>query len=311
MNNLSESGDGVHGIDTGYHRRHFDAAYLIVENGAAAFVDCGTSHSVPRLMAALAQRELQPADVKWLLLTHIHLDHAGGAGRLLAQCPEAQLLVHPRGVRHMAEPSRLETGVRAVYGDAAYDRLYGPLQPVAADRIVAAEHGLTVELNGREIRVMDTPGHARHHVCFLDRKSASAFTGDTLGVAYPELTLDGEPFVFPPTSPVDFDPEAWHDSLERLGRSGAQGFCLTHFGSIDNNSRTIDAMHRRIDAFAELALQTPSAQLPQKLADFLLGEVKKHGCRLPDEEVLSILALDIDLCAQGLAIWSKRSHPGV
>ena len=309
MNSISEVGGGVYRVDTGYHRPLFDAAYLIVEDGAAAFVDCGANHSVPRLMEALERHGLQPPDVKWLMLTHIHLDHAGGAGRLLVECPEAQLLVHPRGVRHMSDPSRLEAGVRAVYGDAAYDELYGSLLPVNADRITAAEDGLSVDLKGREIQVMDTPGHARHHVCFLDETSASVFTGDTMGVAYPELTVDNEPFVFPPSSPVDFDAEAWHGSVEKLGHSGMKNFCLTHYGCVANTRRMIEDMHRRIDRFAALALQTPPESLKPKLAEYLLDEVKKHGCRLPDEEILSILALDIDLCAQGLIVWRDRLHP--
>ncbi len=303
MNNISEYDHGVHCVDTGYHRRHFDAAYLIVENGKAAFVDCGVNHSVLRMMQALEAAGLQPTDVQWIMLTHIHLDHAGGAGRLMDLCPEAQLLVHPRGVRHMADPARLEAGVRQVYGDEAYDELYGALMPVEQSRIVAAEDGLTVSLNGRAIAVMDTPGHARHHVCYLDETSRSAFTGDTMGVAYPELRAKGHPFVFPPTSPVDFDPDAWHVSVEMLGISPAENFYLTHFDHVANSDQLIEAMHQRIDDFAALALEVPPEHLEFRLGGYLLNAARKHGCTLPDEEMESLLAMDVRLCAQGLTVW--------
>lgn len=260
-------------------------------------------------MRALEMAGLEPSDVEWLMLTHIHLDHAGGAGRLISLCPNAQLLVHPRGVRHMSDPARLEQGVRAVYGDDVYDEQYGALMPVEPGRIVAAEEGLAVDLDGRTLVVMDTPGHARHHVCFLDEKSCSMFTGDTMGVAYPELRVKGHPFLFPPTSPVDFDPDAWHVSVEMLGISPVDKFYLTHFGSVSNSDKLIDTMHRRIDDFARLALETPAEQLDFRLNAYLLNAVREHGCTLPEEDIQSLLALDIDLCAQGLTVWRNRSHP--
>ena len=107
---------GIHTIDTGFVRPNFDAAYLVVQDGHAAFVDCGTNHSVPRMLDALGEAGLSPADVDWLMLTHVHLDHAGGAGELMAHLPNARLVVHPRGARHMIDPTQLWAGASAVYG---------------------------------------------------------------------------------------------------------------------------------------------------------------------------------------------------
>ena len=109
---------GIHTIDTGYVRPCFDAAYLVVENGRGAFVDCGTNHSVDRLLAALAPAGLAPADIDWLVLTHVHLDHAGGAGTLMRQLPNARLVAHPRAAPHMIDPARLIAGAMAVLGTA-------------------------------------------------------------------------------------------------------------------------------------------------------------------------------------------------
>src|SRR6185312_12951417 len=126
---------GIHTIDTGFVRPRFDAAYLIVERGRGAFVDCGTNHAVPRMLAALDDAGLAPAAVDWLILTHVHLDHAGGAGELIARLPNAKLVVHPRGARHMIDPAKLWAGASAVYGESVMESTYGHLRPVPAERV--------------------------------------------------------------------------------------------------------------------------------------------------------------------------------
>src|SRR5690606_40338286 len=132
---------GISVIDTGFVRTQFDASHLIVENGRAAFVDTGTNHSVPRLLAALAAHDLEPDAVDWVVLPHVHLDHAGGAGLLLEHLPRAKLVVHPRAARHMIDPSALMEGVRAVYGEEVTARDYGELVPVPAERVVTTSDG--------------------------------------------------------------------------------------------------------------------------------------------------------------------------
>ncbi|MGP1667004.1 MAG: MBL fold metallo-hydrolase, partial [Rhodanobacter sp.] len=154
---------GIHTIDTGFVRPQFDAAYLIVENGRGAFIDCGTNHSVPRMLAALDAAGLATDDVDWLILTHVHLDHAGGAGELINRLPNAKLAVHPRGARHMIDPSKLWAGASAVYGDAVMEQTYGRLKPIPAERVIEATDGYEVNLAGRVLRMLDTPGHAKHH----------------------------------------------------------------------------------------------------------------------------------------------------
>ncbi len=140
---------GIHTIDSGFVRPQFDAAYLMVENGRGAFIDCGTNHSVPRMLAALDAAGITADEVDWLILTHVHLDHAGGAGELIAQLPNAKLVVHPRGARHMIDPSALWAGASAVYGEAVMEQTYGRLRPIPPERVIEAPDNYVVDLAGR------------------------------------------------------------------------------------------------------------------------------------------------------------------
>ena len=207
---------GIHVIDTGFVRPRLDAAYLVVEKGRGAFIDCGVNHSVPHLLAALDGAGLAPKDVDWLILTHVHLDHGGGAGELLRHLPGARLVVHPRGARHMIDPSRLWAGASAVYGEAEMERNYGRLVPVPAERVVEAPDGHAVDLAGRRLICLDTPGHARHHNAIHDVASGWVFSGDTFGVSYREFDTAQGPFIIPTTSPIEFDPPVLHRSIDRL-----------------------------------------------------------------------------------------------
>ncbi|CAN0496322.1 unnamed protein product, partial [Phaeothamnion confervicola] len=147
---------GIHVIDTGFHRPMFDASYLVVEHGRAAFIDTGTNHSVPRLLEALQSLGLAPEAVDFVIVTHVHLDHAGGAGLLMRQLPNARLVVHPHGARHMIDPERLTNGARAVYGEPEVTRSYGRIVPVPAERVQRTDDGFTLELAGRPLKFLDT-----------------------------------------------------------------------------------------------------------------------------------------------------------
>lgn len=194
----------IHTIDTGFGGAQFDAAYLVVEAQRGALIDCGTSLSVPHLLAAVQAAGLAPAQVEWLILTHVHLDHAGGAGALLQHLPNARVLVHPRGAPHMIDPMRLIAGATAVYGEEEVARSYGQIVPVPAERVVEAADGQPVLLGERVLRTLETPGHARHHLCVWDARSRSWFTGDTFGLSYRQLDSEQGAFILPTSSPVQF-----------------------------------------------------------------------------------------------------------
>ncbi len=304
---------GIHTLDTAFLRDHFDAAYLIVELGRAAFVDCGTSHAVPRLLAALRERGLAPADVDWLLVTHVHLDHAGGAGALMRELPNARLVVHPRGAPHMIDPARLIAGATAVYGEEEMARSYGEIAPVAQERVVVAQDGFTLSLAGRELLCLDTPGHARHHYCVWDARSRSWFTGDTFGLSYRELDSARGAFVVPTSSPVQFEPEALKASIARLLSYSPQAMYLTHYGRVGDVDRLGRDLVEQIDAMVALA-QSCDGQpdrhrcLVAALEALYLERAHAHGCALDEAGVRRVLAMDIELNAQGLACWLDRDR---
>lgn len=311
MNHLTSCFEhGIRRIDCAYQRPGMAAIYLLVENGRAALVESGTAHSVPQVLAALREAGLAPEAVDWILLTHVHLDHAGGAGALMAVLPNARLVVHGRGARHMIDPERLWAGTVAVYGEARARALYGELVPVPAARVQEAGDGTVISLAGRQIEVLDAPGHARHHLCYFDPRSRGWFTGDAAGLSYRETDVAGQGFLFPATTPVQFDPQAMHATLERLLARDPACFWLTHFGRLEGCRSAVAALHRLIDASVlvarsalPLAPAARGAAIRAGLAGLLATEAACAGWGLQGEALQALFAADLELNAQGLACW--------
>lgn len=300
---------GIHALDSGYRRVQMAALHLIVQDGRVAVVESGTAQSVPRVLAELARLGLSPDAVDWVMLTHVHLDHAGGAGALMQALPQARLLVHPRGVRHMCEPARLWAAAGAVYGATFVAREYGLPIPVAPARITEACDGLLVSVGGRRIEVAEAPGHARHHVCYWDEESRGWFTGDAFGLAYREARVGQRAFVVPATTPSQFEPEAMHRTIERLlARQPARMF-LTHFGEVGEVPRLAADLHRQIDAFCALARACGGGLEPlhAALQRLLVQEAAEQGWAVQGEAALALYAEDLILNAQGLAGWLNES----
>ena len=297
-------------IDTGFYRPMFDASFLIVEDGRAAFVDTGTNFAVPRLLAALDDLGLAPESVDFVIPTHVHLDHAGGAGLLMQALPQATMLVHARGERHMIDPQLLYQGALAVYGQAEMDSAYGSLVPVPAARVQATHDGMTVQLAGRPLRFIDTPGHARHHHCIWDERSRGWFTGDTFGLSYREFDTANGAWVLPTSTPVQFEPEALRSSIERLLARDPDWMYLTHFGRVGDVRRLAGLLFEQIDAMVALGQQLKTAPdrhgaLKSGLTALYRAQLQRHGV-IEVEAGISGLALDIELNAQGLGIWLDR-----
>ncbi len=306
-------GYGITAVDTGFRRPAFDASYLLSENGRAAFVDAGTSLTVRRLVAALAAGGIEPEAVEYLILTHVHLDHAGGAGEMLRRLPHARLVVHPRGAPHMVDPAKLWAGATVAFGEEVARRHYGVVVPVDPKRIVPATDGLRLDVGGRSLLILETPGHARHHVCVWDEASRGVFAGDTFGLAYPELASERGAFLLPTTAPVQFEPAALHASIDRLLELEPQAVFLTHYSRVTGIRALAAVLHTRIDALVALAQSEDGApdrgpRLRQGLREMFLRWTSEHGTPLSREQILELLAIDVELDAQGLECWLDRAR---
>ena len=302
---------GISAIDTGFFRPRFDASHLIIEGGRAAFVDVGTNHSVPLLLAALREKSIAPESVDYVILTHVHLDHAGGAGALIRHLQNARLVVHPRGARHMLDPSQLIAGATAVYGAEEIQRSYGELLPVDAALVDIANDGYVIDLAGRELVCLDTPGHARHHMSIYDARSRAFFPGDTFGLSYREFDTDKGAFILPTSTPVQFEPEALHASIERMLSYAPEQMFLTHYSRVTDVARLAGDLHEQIDAMVAIARN--HADDPQRherimadLANLYTSRAETHDCALSAAQVHELLAMDIELNAQGLEVWLDR-----
>lgn len=302
-------GHGIFALDSGYIRDQFDAVHLIVEAGRGAIVDTGTRHSVPRILAAVAALGLEPGDVDWVLLTHVHLDHAGGAGTLMAALPQARLVVHPRGARHMIDPTRLWQATCDVYGAADAERMYGQIDPVPATRVVEANDGLEIRLAGRLLQCFDAPGHARHHVIIRDEASGWIFAGDTFGISYREFDVDGRAFAFPSSTPVQFEPEVLCNTIDRMLALHPEAILLTHYSAVRDVQRLGDTLKRLTRRYADIGLahqhagQARASNIQSDLTALLLGELRAHGVTLPEHQLLALLALDLPLNSEGIVSW--------
>lgn len=300
-------------IDTRLNRPGHTGCYLLRGDEELAFVDCGASTSVPHLLQVLETLGFPAGQVRYILPTHVHLDHAGGAGELLEHCPNAILATHHRGLPHLVDPSRLQQGAMAVYGEAAFRRLFGELRPAPAERCRSLEEGDTLPLGNRELGFMDTPGHANHHGCFFDPLTGTLFTGDTFGLRYPELDSNGTPFLFATTTPVAFDPEAWQGSLDRMMALEPTRAGLTHFGPLADPVRWAPLLRRSLEEHVALALEEEKhapegreERLREALHSLLVERALEHNPELEREEVEALLGVDLALNAQGLAVWLAR-----
>lgn len=304
-------GHGIIAIDSGYARPQADAIHLIIENGRAAVVDTGTSHSVPHVLAALERRGLAPSALDFVLLTHVHLDHAGGAGALLQACPGAKLVVHPRGVRHMVNPGALIDATVAVYGAQLTARLYGDVVRVDPERILEARENQPVELAGRRLSFLETPGHARHHVAILDERTGHCFAGDVFGVSYRELDRDGRAFVFPATTPSQFDPDAQKESIIRILERAPSALYLTHYGQVREVPRLAADLVRLVAAHAEIGRDLGRGVAPHLLVGELEAaltalmerEAAEQGWALSGAALYALMRPDLRLNAAGVAHW--------
>ena len=307
MSDYQLLGQGVYHLDSHYIRPGLASLYAIVNNGEVAFIETGTALSLPYVMQFLEQTGLTVEQVRYVIPTHVHLDHAGGAGVMMQAFPHAELVIHPRGARHMIDPSRLVAGARQVYGEKVFDELYGEIPPVAENRVIVADHETRIMLNDRELLIVDTPGHAYHHFCVVDEFSRGIFSGDTFGLSYPDILYKNKRFVIPTTTPIHFNPQALLSSIDLLMSFQPERMYLTHFNMLADPSSVVDQYRNWVEKFVALTEtvkpvdETFIPQMITRMGDMLSTEFEVNPRLLETD-----LAMDIKLNCQGLAHWYQH-----
>ena len=303
--------DGISVIDSEYYSKDFAAIYLLKQKNKVIIIETGTNYSVPYVKEALSQIGLSFSDVSYVIPTHVHLDHAGGAGLLMMQCQNAALVVHPRGARHLIDPSKLVAGAKAVYGENKFKEYYGEIFPIDANRVIQADDNFILDFDGRELRFIDTPGHARHHFCIWDKATKSMFTGDTFGISYRDLDHQDELYILPSTSPVQFDPEALIQSINRIMEFKPERVCLTHFSAIKPTKKATSKLIESIHFVSNLAIKYADKNdsesiIYKKMMDYFLEGLNEIGFQNNDY-AKDRLSLDVLINTQGLIYWQKNS----
>ena len=307
--------DGIFAVDADYVRPGYAAVHVIEHNGRAAIVDTGTNYSVPHVLAALDELGIARESVDYVLLTHIHLDHAGGAGLLIQSLPKARVLIHPRGIPHMADPSKLIAASQSVYGVDNFKKLYGDILPIPQDKIVPVTDGQRSDLSGRELELIHTPGHALHHYCIVDREHGAIFSGDTFGLSYRALDTPQGPFIVPTSSPSQFDPDQAIASIDRMMSYAPESIYLMHYSRVTDTPRLAASLKSQIREYVRMTQEAdgqpdPHNALRAAMLEMWLGLLKQQGSTHSVEEVSDWLEGDLELNAQGLLIWLQRQKKG-
>jgi glyoxylase-like metal-dependent hydrolase (beta-lactamase superfamily II) len=302
-------------LDADPSNPQFVASYLRVAGDECAFIETNTAHSLPILLAALDAHGLSRESVRYIIVTHAHLDHAGGAGALIQACPNATLLAHPRAARNLIDPTKLVASATQVYGAERFAALYGVIAPIPDARVRVQEDGDEVALGNATLRFLHTRGHAKHHFVVHDPTLSAVFTGDTLGLVYPRLQRAGL-FTLASTSPTDFEPEEARKSIDRIVALGASTAYVTHFGGVRDVAAIGAQLARCIDqseAWLHEATQSDApieaieARLRDQIREAIDAQARERGLALGLAD-WDALALDIDLNAQGIAFVAHRAR---
>lgn len=300
----------IDGFDLGYPGR--TGTYVLHEE-RLTLIETGPSPSVPYVKDGLKDLGIDLADIQYIIVTHIHLDHAGGTGLLLKDCPNAKVVVHPRGQRHLADPSKLIAGARQVYG-GTFDELFDPVVPIPEDRLITKEDGDTLKIGPDCVLTFyDTPGHAKHHFSIYDPVSDGLFTGDTVAVRYHQTEDQGLTFYLPTTSPNQFDPDEMVKQIRRFRDMNVDRIYFGHFGMSTHPEAAYQQSEEWIPRFVEAGEQALENDegiggIQNRLHALVKAYLREKN--IPDDHpVYKLLQLDFSVCAMGIADYlQKREH---
>lgn len=319
MANVARNGDGkavridddLWVLDTFYQGEPgVIASYLLAGRAGLGLVDVGSAASVEQVLSGVRAAGFDPRDIQHLVLTHIHLDHAGAAGTLTRLLPHAQVYVHRVGAPHLIDPSKLLSSAQRIYGDRM-QTLWGNMEPVPAERLTILDDGADLAVGDRTLHAIYTPGHAIHHLAYHDAAHAAVFAGDVAGVR-----LEGMGFVRPPTPPPDLDLEDWNASLDRLAALDLRTLYLPHFGPAGDVPAHFEQLRKRLAGWGQVLLPGIRAgKSDEALAAELAAHTDPEIARLAssgatDEAVHRYeLATNYLMSAQGYVRYYRKLHP--
>ena len=310
LNLTSDLGLGVSLIDVFDLGKEKRTGSYVLHGEDLTIIETSASPSIPYVLKGIKELGIAPKQIKNIIVTHIHLDHAGGVGLLLESCPNAKVIVHSRGARHLADPAKLILGAKAVYGNL-FDELFNPILPVPEDRLIVKEDGESLQVaENRTLTFYDTPGHAKHHFSIHDSLSNGIFTGDTIGVYYPQVLEKGLELILPSTSPNQFDPVAMLQSLEKIEAIKVERIYFGHFGMSNNPNEVYEQLKYWLPKFVaagkkvleENYKETADRQqsiLTEALHRDVVGYLAEKNVYL-NKDCLEILKLDFNVCAMGI-----------
>ncbi|MGM9965883.1 MAG: MBL fold metallo-hydrolase [Rummeliibacillus sp.] len=306
--------DHLYSIDTNdLGLKNRTTSYIIVDD-KIALIETSASPSIPYILNALEELHIKPSDIDYLILTHIHLDHAGGAGVMMKYCPNATVLVHPKGVRHLVDPIRLIASARSVYGEN-FDAIFGEILPIQEKQLYAIGDREIIRLGSSTLTFYYTKGHANHHISIHESLTNGMFVGDTTGVYYPDMTGEEFDVILPSTSPNQFDPNLMEDSIQLFEKIKPNVLYFGHYGSYTHPQFAYAEVRRYLPIFMDAGRQTMKEETDftkqvqrteEILTNSIFAELQTKGLS-KDHPVFKIIPLDLAVSAMGIIDYLSKS----
>lgn len=308
--------DQVRVIDCNYVEPGLACAYLVIDGDRAIFVENNTNSAVPLLLEALREEGVSREAVDYIIITHVHLDHAGGTGNLAKACPNAKILAHPKAAPHIIDPARLIRSSIQVYGEKEYYELYGEILPVPESRVRTMQDGEEIHWGKRILKFLHTKGHANHHFCIYDSLTNGIFTGDTFGLGYGIFRKGKDSLLYPSTTPTDFDPDEALSSVDKILATGADKAYLTHFGAWEDMQGGAAQMREGLLAMKRIWISAEKTGFSgevlvsfceNRIRSYLEDQIHKKNLSYGEKE-RRFIGFDSQINAQGIAFKIERSR---
>jgi glyoxylase-like metal-dependent hydrolase (beta-lactamase superfamily II) len=306
--------DSITTIDCFYVHEKKMAAYLIIEGGRATFVDNNTRYAIPHLLKALEEKGLTPEQVDYAIITHVHLDHAGGSFELLKACPNATLLAHPTAARNIIAPERLVAGSKVVYGEERFLELYGDVEGVPEERVRVIEDGEVLPWGDRQLKFFYTRGHASHHMCIFDSKSNTVFSGDSFGVGRTWVENGHPPCQAATASPPQFNASEAKKDVQSILNTDATQVAPAHFGIIEDVPTAARQVLHSLQQHEDIEIEASKTSLPddeleawcyQRIYQAMGEHITACGVKHAEADLVWLQG-DMTLNAQGLAVNAAK-----